>query len=220
MKYTEFNPREYEVHDIALKHIPERSYVLELGCATGYFSAELKKKGCTVVGVDYEKEALVQAKKICDRVVWADFESGEPLPVKEQFDRVLCMDVIEHLRNGQNFLRTLRPFLEDTSVIILSTPNVAHIRIRLKLLFGQFGYTKTGVMDETHVHFYTRDTLKECFERAGYDIEKIVPSADFGQLPFLGRFARHIPKSIQYTLTTLFPTLLGVQFVVLARKKV
>jgi hypothetical protein len=124
------------------------------------------------------------------------------------------MDVVEHINHRDELLTAVKSWLKSDGKLILTTPNIAHISIRLKLLRGDFTYTKWGILDETHVHFFTKSTLIQLFHKQGFKIEKVMGSADFGQLPILGRFARHLPKALQHQITTLWPTLFAVQWLI------
>ena len=86
--------------------------------------------------------------------------------------------------------------------------------MRYKFAFGKFQYEKHGILDETHVHFYTIASLVSLIREMGYKIVNIIPSADLGQVPFLGRFLRRIPQNIQFFLVKLSPNLLATQFIV------
>jgi 2-polyprenyl-3-methyl-5-hydroxy-6-metoxy-1,4-benzoquinol methylase len=220
MKYTQLNHRQFEIHSLVLQKVNEQEQVLELGCATGYFSKALKQKQCVVVGVEYEKMAAKQATSVCDQVIIANLES--PLVIStdhKQFDTVLLMDVIEHIIHREQLLKNILPYLSSRGKLIVTTPNIAHIAVRWKLLFGDFTYTHQGIMDETHVHFFTRKTLVQLLLSCGFEIVEIDGSADFGLLPILGRFLRHIPKRLQYMITRLFPTFLHGQWLIVAKKK-
>lgn len=215
MKYTEFNHREYESHMLVYNLIKPLSKVLDLGCATGYFAKELKKKHCHVTGVDVNKEAVVEARTWCVKTYQGDLERATALPIpKNTYDYVLLLDVLEHLNNRQTLLEQIRQWIADDGRLIISTPNIAHISIRLKLLFGDFTYSDYGILDETHVYFFTKQTLMKLLHASGWEIERCMVSADFGQMPIIGRLLRHIPKRIQHIVSHVFPNLLGVQFIV------
>ncbi len=214
MKYTQFNNRPYEAHMLALEWIEPKSLVLDLGCATGYLGRELIKKGCQVIGVESDKSAATVARKFYQRVIIADLEESNNIKIDgNEFDYVLLLDILEHLKNREQLLATIRKWLKPQGILIISTPNIAHISVRLKLLFGDFSYSDWGILDKTHLHFFTQKTLEKELIGCGWLPEEKTVSADFGQLPVLGRFLRHIPKIWQYILTKMFPTLLGVQFV-------
>lgn len=218
MKYTTFNDRPFEVHRLMLDQIADGSRVLELGCATGYFSERLKRKRCYVVGVEYEKEAAKIASKICDKVLLSNLEDLKKVNLRnETFDVVLAMDIIEHLRNYAEIVTAVGKWLRPEGRFFLSTPNIAHVSIRLGLLMGKFEYTYQGILDETHVHFFTRESLIRLLKEKRFSIISIQGSTDLGQVPILGRYLRHIPKSLQAFIVQLFPRLLAVQWVVEAR---
>lgn len=153
---------------------------------------------------------------------------------KDFFDYILLLDVLEHLKNPEKLIGLLKPFLKQNSLqvpppqgstshtpgvslspgkIIISVPNIAHVSIRLRLLQGKFDYERVGIMDETHLRFFTQKTLKEFISLVGLKLDELDYSSDFGQLPFIGRIARKMPKIMQYRLTKMFPTLLTAQFI-------
>ena len=217
MKYRCFNFHSYEIHKMVYDLIKPESSVLDLGCATGYFAKELHRKKCKVTGVDIDSKALHEAKKYCDKVILGnlDLPNNKLIP-KQKYDYILMLDIIEHLQHFNDLLVILRTRLNQNGKIIISTPNIAHLSIRLKLLLGNFNYTEYGILDNTHVHFFTLKSLTDILLRDKYKIESIKASADFGQLPHVGRLLKHIPKEIQWHITKIIPTLLGVQWLAIA----
>lgn len=219
MIYTEFNDHPYEAHRLVYDLIRPQSLILDLGCATGYFGWELKKKECQTTGVEQEIAAAKIARKHLHQLILADLERPNSLKLpKKKFDYILMMDVLEHLRNRVELLSRARHWLKPDGKLIISTPNIAHISIRIKLLFGDFTYTKMGILDRTHVHFYTKKTLDEVLNESGWQVTQWYVSSDFGQMPFLGRILKKIPKYFQSLVTDLFPSFLGVQWVVSCKK--
>ena len=89
------------------------------------------------------------------------------------FDVVLCGDLIEHLRDPEAFLARVRPFLKADGRLVLTTPNVANWAMRLGLLAGRWTYTERGILDRTHTYLFTRSTLVETLERAGYRVVEL-----------------------------------------------
>ncbi|GFO71435.1 O-antigen biosynthesis protein [Bathymodiolus japonicus methanotrophic gill symbiont] len=145
--------------------------VLELGCSSGYLSKFLQQDlACEVVGVDIDSHALQQAAPFCVQTIVADLDTETWLTEiqGQQFDVVLCADVLEHLKNTAAMLASLKPFLHADSCLLASVPNVAHASIRLELLQGHFDYESLGLLDDTHLHFYTRDGLIAMLMQAGY----------------------------------------------------
>jgi len=89
------------------------------------------------------------------------------------FDAVVCGDLVEHLRDPGSTLARLRPLLRPGGRLVLSTPNVANWALRLSLLGGRWRYTDRGILDRTHAHLFTRKTLIETVEAAGYRVVEL-----------------------------------------------
>jgi 2-polyprenyl-3-methyl-5-hydroxy-6-metoxy-1,4-benzoquinol methylase len=208
--YVPLNTRPYGGHErlLALAGSPERA--LDIGCSSGYLARRLVERGATVVGIDVDEEAVQEARKICEQVLIGDVETMElPLP-EGSFDLVLAGDVIEHLRDPERFLARIRPLLRPGGRLVLTTPNVANWAVRLGLLAGRWRYTDRGILDRTHTHFFTKKTLAETLDRAGYrivefDVTAPVPKAG---VPPVERAAHAVAR--------LRPSLLAYQFVVAA----
>jgi O-antigen biosynthesis protein len=176
-KYVEFDSKPGSTHNRVVDLVPEGARVLEFGCATGYMSEVLRaRRGCHVTGVEISAEAADVAKTRCDRVLVGDAEEldYDALLGKERFDVALFADVLEHLRDPERLLRRVRKFLSRRGVVVASVPNVAHGSVRLALLAGEFRYRETGLLDDSHLRFFTHDTLLDLFEAAGYLITHLV----------------------------------------------
>ena len=145
--------------------------MLEFGCATGYMSQVLRdERGCEVTGVEIDAEAAEQAKKFCMGVIVGDAEALDLSRelAGERFDAVVFADVLEHLRDPDALLSRVRQFVADGGRVIASIPNVAHGSVRLSLLAGEFRYRPQGLLDDTHLRFFTRATIEDLFETSGY----------------------------------------------------
>lgn len=219
LKYNVFNTNEFESHMLAFDIIKNNSKVLDIGCATGYMSRKLHlEKKCEMWGVDNNPDALKLAKKYCKKVILQDLNEMNELDIPQKhFDHILILDVIEHLVSPEKILKLMRKYLKKTGSVIISVPNVAHASIRLMLLRGEFNYSNLGIMDKTHVHFYTRETLKKLLINMGYKIIKIIPTNGMCKVPFLYLITDRLPQSWQYKLVKRFPTLFAFQFMVEAR---
>jgi O-antigen biosynthesis protein len=193
---------------LALLDRPQR--VLDVGCSTGYLAERLQQRGADVVGLDMDERAVELAGRFCSEVHVGDVETME-LPFEPaSFDAIVCGDLIEHVRDPQALLARLRPFLSPGGRLVLSTPNIANWAIRLSLLFGRFRYTEWGILDRTHTHFFTRKTLRECLEAAGYRVvvfDYTVP------VPVL---STPRVEAMAHRIGRLRPSLLAYQFVVAA----
>ena len=157
--------------------VPPNSRVLEFGCATGYMSEVLaSRRGCSVVGIELVPAAAEIARRRCEKVIVGDAETldlSEALGA-DRFDAILFADVLEHLRDPAALLKRVQPFLAEGGSLIASIPNVAHGSVRLALLGGEFRYRELGLLDNTHLRFFTRESIQDLFEQSGYLIAEWV----------------------------------------------
>ncbi len=157
------------VHAHVVKLVGPSRRVLELGPATGYMSRVLVERDCTVVGIEFDPKMAERAAESCDRVIVGDLDSLDLADElgDDRFDVIVAADVLEHLKDPLGALRRLRAFLKPDGCFVISIPNVAHGSIRLALLLGQFEYQPRGLLDSTHLRFFTRET----FEQLLFDAE-------------------------------------------------
>jgi len=187
---THINPDSNNSLAKLLKLIGENRSILEFGCASGYFSRMLSERGCHVTGIEINSNAAQQAEKYCGRVIVADldFISLNELLPQQTFDVAVFGDVLEHLRDPWHILETTRKLLNPGGFVVASIPNIAHGAVRLALLQGKFNYQKYGILENTHIRFFTGQIIKELFEKSGYFLDaiertKIPILADFNLLP-------------------------------------
>lgn len=148
--------------------VGENQRVLELGPATGYMSRAFKERGCTVVGIELDPGMAEQAAPHLDSLIVGDLNhlDFEAELGDQRFDAIVAADVLEHLPDPLAVVRRLIPFLTDDGAFVLSIPNVAHGSVRLALLDGQFDYQDIGLLDRTHLTFFTRQTLEAMLDQA------------------------------------------------------
>jgi 2-polyprenyl-3-methyl-5-hydroxy-6-metoxy-1,4-benzoquinol methylase len=207
--YVPLNARRYGGHERLLALAGSSGRVLDVGCSTGYLARRLVERGATVVGIDVDEAAAAEARQICEQVLVGDVETME-LPFSEaSFDVVLCGDLIEHLRDPEAFLDRVRPVLRQGGRLVLTTPNIANWAMRLGLIAGRWSYTDRGILDRTHVHLFTKKTLEETLERAGYGILEFDVTAP---VPIGGPTMERAAHAIAH----LRPSLFAYQFVVAA----
>jgi 2-polyprenyl-3-methyl-5-hydroxy-6-metoxy-1,4-benzoquinol methylase len=208
--YVPLNESEHGGHAKLLGLVAAGSRVLDVGCSSGYLARPLVAKGCTVVGVERDAAAAEEARSVCEDVFVGDVETMD-LPFEPaSFDVVLCGDLIEHLREPEAFLARVRPLLRADGRLVLTTPNVANWSMRLGLLAGRWRYTERGILDRTHAHLFTRKTLVEALERAGYRVDVL----DFTvPLPALRNATT---EGIAHSIGRARPSLFAYQFVVSA----
>ena len=202
--------------------IKSQQRILELGCASGYISKFLKEElACHVVGVDIDSHAAQQAAAFCEQVIVADLDSDAWLAEIEgqKFDVILCADVLEHIKDPVALLASLKPFLHADSRLLASIPNIAHASIRLELLQGHFDYESLGLLDDTHLHFYTCDGLVSMLMQAGYvccdiqySIQDLADEAIDQHLANAGLVASELAYELLHA-----PNAVAYQFIVEAR---
>jgi SAM-dependent methyltransferase len=156
------------VHADVVKQVDEGSRVLELGPATGYMSRAFVERGCSVVGIELDPEMAVKAEAICERVIVGDIDDLdlEAELGDDRFDAIVAADVLEHLRDPLKALIDLKAFLKPDGCFVISFPNVAHGSVRLALLSGHFDYQDIGLLDSTHLRFFTRESFEQLLDEA------------------------------------------------------
>lgn len=148
--------------------------VLELGCAAGMFGAKLKEKfpGTHVTGVEAGHAAAHKAATRLDRVIRSRLEELDFLVEGLQpgeFDLVIAADILEHLVNPWEFLVRLRPYLGPSGVLLSSMPNVRNLNLVMDLVVnGRWRYAERGILDVTHVRFFTLEEMRLMFVETGY----------------------------------------------------
>ncbi len=158
--------------NLAFDLIKEKSLVLDVGCSSGNFGeALIKHKDCIVDGIEPDKEDSILAAKKLRKVSNKFVEDALKTDLKnEKYDVAVFLDVIEHLYNPVLILKSLKKNLKPNGTIVFSIPNMAHISVRLMLLKGDFEYANTGLLDNTHLHFYTIKEIERVFTEAGFTI--------------------------------------------------
>ncbi len=197
----------------------EPSKILDLGCSDGRLSQRLRALGHEVTGVDLTKHEGVSER--VDHFVEANLEEGIPAEVGDGYDIVLCADVLEHVREPGILLEQAGQLLGPSGSIVASVPNFGHWYPRARTMFGLFDYDRRGILDNTHVRFFTRRSFERLVLDSGLGIVKRdvtglpIDVVDRGsgqsegevsdQLGFVGKTDR--------LLTKLRPQLFGYQFV-------
>lgn len=197
--------------------------VLEVGCHTGSMSKYLKENGCKITGVEIDAEAALQAKNICHSLIVGSIEDEK---IFEQligpYDVIIFADVLEHLMSPEKILEKIKGLLTSNGYVLISLPNIAHWSVRRNLFLGKFQYQEVGLMDKTHLHFYTLHSFKQIIEQQGYLIESWEPVSNYNLFDFTFLWAKplyKIPKTrnimnyFDAKLSRLFPKLFGYQFV-------
>ena len=142
--------------------------VLELGPAAGHMTRVLRDRGCSVVGIEVDPDMAELAGEFAERVIVGDLDAlnlDKELG-SERFDVVVAADVLEHLTDPLSALRTLKRFLAQDGYFVISLPNIAHGSVRIALLQGHFDYQNVGLLDTTHLRFFTRESIGRLLDDA------------------------------------------------------
>lgn len=159
-------------------HPPAARVILDVGCSTGAFGASLRRQGrapVRIVGMEPNPAAAREADQVYDEVVRGAFpEDRDALPRGESYDVVYFNDVLEHMVEPDSALRAACDLLSAQGVVIASIPNIRHISaLGPLLLLGEFRYTPSGILDATHLRFYTERTIWRLFLDAGYHVDRV-----------------------------------------------
>jgi 2-polyprenyl-3-methyl-5-hydroxy-6-metoxy-1,4-benzoquinol methylase len=183
--------------------------VLECGCSTGFLSRLISKGGSRVVGVEVDPDAAEQASRYCARVLRLDLDRHDWTDgIDERFDLVTFGDVLEHLVDPEAALREAKRVLVPNGRVLISLPNVTHWSVRAKVLLGRFDYQAVGILDYTHLRFFTVASARRMVQEAGYRIVRFHPVLG-------GRFTTRFRPSWQ-RLASTFPGLFAFQMLFLA----
>ena len=188
-------------HQKIIEYVGKNKRVLDIGCATGYLAKEFRKNGCHVLGIEMDEEAAKVAGQYCDDILVGDVEQIRRLPYPEgSFDIIVYADVLEHLKRPDLVLLRFKKYLSKSGQLIVSVPNIAYFTIRLKLLLGRFEYGEKGILDTTHLRFFTLNSIKKMLYECSYRITKI---------DYTGPAA----------VVKILPRLLATQFVIVAHRQ-
>ena len=153
-----------------LDRVPTGAVVLDVGPWTGAHGHHLiAERGATVDGVELDAEAAAHATRY-RKVIVGSIEDESVQGQLATYDVVLLLDVLEHLADPAAVLRRAASWLRPDGIVLCSIPNVAHWRVRLSLLRGKFEYTDSGLLDRTHLRWFTRASARRLIEDAGYRI--------------------------------------------------
>ncbi|MFQ5450144.1 MAG: glycosyltransferase [Nitrospinaceae bacterium] len=166
-------------HDI-LPLIPANAgSILEVGCAAGGTGSELKKrKGVFIAGVEMDPEAARQARQVLDDVIEGNIEELELPYAESSFDCILFADVLEHLVDPLSVLKKVKKLLKPGGTVVASIPNVQYFGLIHHLVEGNWTYQKEGILDNTHLRFFTFREIEKLFTVAGLEIREVDETLD------------------------------------------
>lgn len=169
--------------------VKPKTKILELGAATGFMSQYFRQHlGCQVIGVDINPQAKPDiVGDLNSPATW------KKIRARALFDLVFASSVLEHLPRPEQTLQLIKAVLKPKGELIVTLPNVAHWRARLKMLRGKFEYEDYGLLDRTHLRFFTYFTAQKLIAGAGFTIKKILIDPA-GGMKYFDWLVKHWPN--------------------------
>jgi len=157
----------------------EARRILDVGCGEGILGKRLLEKGVKeVVGVEIEQAVCEKARENLSMVVCGDIEKID-LPFEERyFDCIVFADILEHLKDPLSVVKKLKKHLKDSGVVVASIPNVRYYQVINMLVDGYWTYGDYGILDRTHLRFFTKKEILALFKNAGFEITTIAGNVD------------------------------------------
>ncbi|MFX0196937.1 MAG: class I SAM-dependent methyltransferase, partial [Candidatus Hodarchaeota archaeon] len=213
------------IHSLILDYVSKSGQlnILDLGCGNGVLGQEIRNKYGDkhyLCGVELDPQCAEMARPYYDNLFVGDIMNLQFLKNSwKKFDLILLVEVIEHLMTPSVVLRNLHHFLKNGSTVYITTPNVAHWSIRLRLAVrGDFGPDLLG-LDPTHVRFFTFASLEQMLEKTGYDVVSKVPVPWPNGAQAYREYSQRFVRSIQRKLVRYFPRVFAFQMAFFARSK-
>jgi 2-polyprenyl-3-methyl-5-hydroxy-6-metoxy-1,4-benzoquinol methylase len=186
-----------------------KSRILDLGCSGGLLAQRMRAAGHYVVGVDTMEVPGV--RELTNEFYIGNLDHEIPEAIGTEFDVVIAGDVIEHLAKPAQALRAISAVLRPGGQLLLSVPNFGHWYPRLRIAVGAFGYDRRGILDDTHLRFFTRSTLRRLVRTAGFDVlQESATGLPLGTVA-PGDGPGSLVRRIDHLLVRLRPTLFGYQ---------
>ncbi len=203
-----------------LARYPDGTTILDVGTATGILGWRCQGRGFILKGIEQVKEWADMAKPFYREIFIGGLEQASD-EILSGHQVVVCADVLEHMPDPKIQLSRLVALQPAGASFLISVPNVANLWVRLHLLMGRFDYADRGILDRTHLRFFTRRTITELVESTGLQVKRVLPTSIPLELvhPFFTQAAmgRGIHRLL-VALTNIFPTILGYQFMLEAQK--
>ena len=212
--------RPNDAHGISLQLVGHGKTVLELGAASGHVTKALKSLNNTVTAIERDARFSESLSAIADEVIITDLDwldLRERLSGKK-FEVVLAGDVLEHCSKPELVLLQIHDLLTPDGYVVISLPNIAHGDVRLSLLTGTFDYSETGLLDRTHLRFFTRSSIHTFLSQSHFQVEAVFASTASIGTTELGPPNAEIPiEAVQFVQKD--PDALVYQYIVKAIPK-
>ena len=201
------------------RHAKRGGTLLDLGAAGGELGSAVRDHFSRTLGFEYNVDCLSDLCGRFDQAVITDLETIKRLP--GDVDAIVLADVLEHLRDPSRALALVREALNEDGRVFISVPNIANITVRIGLLLGIFEYRDRGILDHTHLRFYTKRTIRQEIERAGFRILEMSGSSVPLRL-IVGHFTPEpilrAGERILTVVTRLWRALFAYQIILVAEK--
>jgi len=193
--------------------------LLDLGAAGGELGQALRKQFKRTIGFENDVDRIADLRERFDQAVIADLEAVHRLPAKA--DAIVLADILEHLRDPSTLLSCVRDSLRADGHLFVSVPNIANVTVRLGLLFGIFEYRERGILDSSHLRFYTMRSIKREIESAGFRIIAFRGSSVPVRLivPKAPEFMLRIGERLLTIVTQIWRGLFAYQIIIVARRR-
>lgn len=194
--------------------------LLDLGAAGGHLGRAVRDRCGFLAGV--EPDATLPAST---REGYDDWRATDALAAgswERPFDAVVCADVLEHLPHPEELLARIRGWLREGGTLLVSVPNVANVTVRAALLAGRFPYADRGILDRTHLRFFTRQTASDLIATAGFAVRAVTATAmpyELALAPLARAPWRGPVRAFACASARIWPTLFGYQFIIEAERR-
>lgn len=233
-----------EVNEGIVKHVPNTQNdlaILDVGAGRGSLGETLKKKGYRVYAIENNDIAAHEASKKVDHVIKLDLHDINGIRAilgEQKFKYIIFSDVLEHVYDPLDIIKNYKPFLAKDGLILISLPNAVNWLNRIRFMFGHFNYEMTGVMDRTHIRFFTFSSAKKLVQASQCVIEKVdcTPFIIRAFLPIIKRlfsrkndfstngiiespyykFYEKVIYPIEYMISRVLPSLFAFRIIVVA----
>lgn len=215
-------PYEFSSHTLVsnlIRGVGQR--ILDVGCGSGLVEALSDTRSNTFIGLD---QARPQDTTCFTQFIETDLDRGLPLKALQgqHFDYVLLLDIVEHLVNPTQLLQDVHALADAETRVIISVPNIANFYIRLNLLFGRFEYADRGILDKTHLRFFTKASLRRWVLENNFTVERqiytIIPLNEIVKQRQSNLFLK-ILNRLLYFFTNILSGLLAYQLILILEKK-
>lgn len=205
--------------DLITRYSNGSGTLIDLGAAGGELGAALRTRFRRRIGFEYDVDRIADLRHHFDQAVIADLEAVRQLP--HHVGTIVLADILEHLRDPSNLLRCVREALSHHGHVFISVPNIANITVRLGLLFGVFEYRERGILDSSHLRFYTMRSIKRQINQAGFRIVAIRGSSVPIRLilPHWPNAVLRIGERILSWVTRVWRGLFAYQIIVVAQRR-